>query len=128
MAHTFLYRRRRALLTTCVLLWLTAFAVTHTPSSELPHFSVGDKTLHVVGFFGLGGIFILTLVAYRMATLRRIVLVALAMMIYAGLDELTQPYFGRTADLLDWVSDMGGTTLAIILCESTFALFLKKTT
>lgn len=121
-----LYRRRRVILATLIVLWLAAFTLSHIPGEDVPDFHVSDKLLHTVGFLGLATTFALTLQAYGLPRTRRIVLVILIMLAYGALDELTQPYFHRSCELLDWVSDAVGTTAALLLTE-TLAFLLGRT-
>lgn len=37
--------------------------------------------------------------------------------VYAALDELTQPLFARDAELLDWLADIGGSALGLLLAQ-----------
>lgn len=89
---------------------LVLVLATHYPRPEelLGPNPPSDKTLHVIAY-GLLGLF----VAATLAAAGRwswasagVLLVALAA--FAALDEVTQPFFGRTAEPLDWISDVVG--------------------
>lgn len=86
------------------------FAGTHWP--KLPGIDVPgrDKTLHAVAFAVLTGLLLSVLARQsRLARGWPIALAAVAIVaFYAALDEWTQPYAGRTCDLLDWAADMVG--------------------
>ena len=115
-----LHRHRRILLAITVGLWIVACVLTHLPPGEVPDFHTSDTYLHTVGFGGLASWFLLTLVSFRTRTLPRMLLVIAVMAAYAALDENTQPFFGRSCELRDWVNDMIGTTIAVALWEIAF--------
>jgi len=117
--------RRRAVLAICVILWTAALVATHIPPARVPRLGVGDRLLHAVGFFALATVFWLTLVLYEFRRLRRDVIVVLAMLAYAAVDETTQPLVGRAASLLDWAADAFGACLALVVSE-LLALVLPR--
>jgi VanZ family protein len=95
--------------------WLTLFVGTHWPKPPGLDVPGRDKTLHAVAFAILTGLLLSALT--RQGRLVRgwpIALTAIAIVaIYAALDEWTQPYVGRTCDLLDWTADLVG---AVSVC------------
>jgi VanZ family protein len=116
--HTdLLHRYRRVLLVITICLWIVACTLTHLPPDKVPNFHTSDTYLHTIGFGGLASWFLLTLVSFRTRTLPRILLVLVVMAAYGALDENTQPFFGRTCELRDWVNDMIGTAIAVTLWE-----------
>lgn len=115
-----------------VAYWLTLFTATHVPIDPEIVVPGNDKTLHVVGYSGLGLLFGLTL-AWRLsprprfagkgasapsslpAGLRfRFLGAVLVLAIYAMLDELTQPFVGRTCDPYDWLADCVGMVIGLL--------------
>ena len=94
--------------------WAVAFVLTHIPitprpTGRVPHL---DKVVHAAMYFVicyLGG---LTLRALGKATRPALIAWVLVYLAYAALDELTQPWTGRDADVLDWVFDAVGVVLA----------------
>lgn len=89
---------------------IALFTGTHWP--KLPSIDVPgkDKTLHVVAYAILAGL-LLNVLARRTWPARGVSLAAVTLAIVAiagALDEWTQPYFGRTCDLFDWLADMAG--------------------
>ena len=111
-----LYALRHVMLAVLVALWMTAAALTHWPQlSGVPN--VGDKTLHLVGYFGLAGALWLALYAYRTRLPWRPILTLAIMSAYGAIDEITQPYFQRSCDIRDWYTDVLGTLAAIVLLE-----------
>jgi VanZ family protein len=121
-------RSRRWVLGACVLAWTGALVSSHAPAPRLPEIGVGDKGLHVAGFLVLTGLFWLTLAAHGRRRLARIAFVFPIMPLYAALDELTQPWFGRTCDLGDWLADAVGAACALALAELVGALVFRPQT
>ncbi len=89
----------------------------HIPAPDMPDIGVGDKRLHLAGFFGLGILLWATLAAFGRRRRTRVGLVLTVLPVYAALDELTQPYFQRSCDLTDWCFDLIGAVCALVLAE-----------
>lgn len=121
-----LQRRRPFLVLLCLVLWGGGLLVTHAPPARLPNFHVRDLLLHFVGYFVLGGIFWLCLLAFGVRRRRRILTVLLVLAAYGAFDELTQPIFGRTASVADWAADMAGTAAALLVGEMLVRLGGKR--
>jgi VanZ family protein len=123
-----LYRYRKAILVIFILMWIGAFTATHIPNSAIPQMihDLGHILLHIVGFLGLSTWFILTLVAFNVSPLRRILVVLLTMTIYAAIDEYTQQFFGRGTSLLEWFVDTCAAAVALVIWESIFCLIKKS--
>ena len=117
--HNILHRHRRGVLGVLIVLWVSAFVATHIPAERVPPIGLKDTSLHLLGFLALTGMGLLTLRAYRVGTGRRITLGISLAAIYAGLDELTQPLVGRSNSLQDWIADLAGAILAVLLFELT---------
>ena len=117
---------RRVLLVGLVLLWAGAFAATHIPVSKMPELHASDKTLHVLGYFALGGVFHITLAAYGIGRLRRSIVVVLTMAAYGALDEITQPLVNRCAAFGDWLADLAGAAAAVLVLEAFHTTLLKR--
>lgn len=102
--------KTRTLLSLLVL--ACAFTATHTPPSKEPlPFSPSDTLLHFVGFFGLAVTF-----TWQGTGFRKPLGVAagagryLFLMIYAFVDETTQPFFQRS---FEW-GDLGADALGAL--------------
>ena len=72
-----------------------------------------DKTLHFLAYGLLGLCVAATLVAAGRCDRRSLTFVLLGLVVFAALDEVTQPAFGRNAELLDWVYDIVGLAVGI---------------
>ncbi len=103
-------RIRRPLTAACVACWLAAFAATHVPLRLPPTGPVpsSDKTLHFAGYLGLGLIVLLTLHVRSVRGRRRNRRMVGMLLVYAAVDESTQPLFGRHAAVADWTADLLG--------------------
>ncbi|HVP11621.1 MAG TPA: VanZ family protein [Phycisphaerae bacterium] len=114
--------RRRARTVIWALFLATAFVATHLPppALRLPP-DLSDKLLHVAGFSALG---IMTI--WRMGdvprgiTIRVLALSFVGLVAYGIFDEATQPYFGRTFDLLDWAADIGGAAVGTAIAAGCY--------
>jgi len=104
---------RFALLAYLILLGI----MTHTPAPQIPDLESGvphiDKMAHVAMYVILS----VLLLTSRICGLKRSWLVNLlvAMVLAAGIgaiDEVTQPYVGRSGTLGDWIADLVGIGLA----------------
>jgi len=100
--------------------WLAAlvlaFVATHLPPPDAPPpILKHDKLLHVLGYAVLG-----LLTGWRIAAdclspaSRRFWGWLLALIAYAGFDELTQPVVGRSCELGDWLADAGGAAAGML--------------
>jgi len=121
-----LHRCRYALLSLLVLLWAGAFTLTHLPPPAVPNFHAGDKTLHLVGYAGLASAFGVTMLAFGVERRRRLMLLFAIMLTYGAVDELTQPWFGRTADIVDWLHNAAGVVIAAGVVEGVAWMVGKR--
>jgi VanZ family protein len=121
-----LSRYRKPLLVMLVVVWAAALTLTHLPPRDVPDLGVSDKTEHVVGFAGLGGMFIVTMTAMGLPFRKRILATLVVLPLYAAIDEWTQPWFGRSCDIHDWLADCCGTAAAIVTWELIHALWSRN--
>jgi VanZ family protein len=82
--------------------------------------------LHGVGYFVLACAFWLVLRARGAGGAMRMLGTLAALMLSAGFDELTQPFFHRSAEWGDWNMDCLGATVAILVCELLLKLRRRK--
>ena len=91
------------------------------PESLLGKEAPSDKTLHFVAYGVLGGVVAAAVAArggWRTRTaLELFVLLAL----FAAVDEVTQPLFGRFADAVDWAFDEVGLVAGIGITSAVVA-------
>jgi len=110
------FARPLALLTLAYTLVLVL--ATHYPKPEdlLGPDPPSDKTLHFIAYGVLGILAMAALAARGHRSLRAAAMLLLSLAILAAVDEATQPLFGRTAELWDWVYDLIGlgTGVAIV--------------
>ena len=111
-------RYRQALTCALLLLWTVALVLTHIPPSEMPSPGISDRLLHVVGYWGLATVLAVTMLSYRFRRWRRWVLGLVILAVYGAFDELTQPIFGRNASLCDWLADVAGLALGMLMVET----------
>ena len=67
-----------------------------------------DKVVHLIAFAAL---------AFPLARTGRFGLIPIfiAISAYGGIIEVLQPSFGRSADMKDWIADIAGVALGIVL-------------
>ena len=97
---------------------------THYPRPEelLGRNPPSDKTLHFVAYAVLAAFSAATWLATRRTASRSIVPLAIALASFGAIDEITQPFFRRHADPLDWVYDCIGIAIGIATVVSAVAL------
>lgn len=97
--------------------WAALFTTTHIPMHRLTtNLGSADKVAHLGAFAALAVILATT---WRVSAGRfggRQLFMALTLiMLYATLEELTQPIVGRVASVWDWLADALGATLGLLL-------------
>ena len=97
---------------------------THYPRPEelLGRSPPSDKTLHFVAYAVLAAFSAATWLAARRTASRSIAPLAIALASFGAIDEITQPFFRRHADPLDWVYDCIGIAIGIATVVSVVAL------
>ena len=73
----------------------------------------GDKTLHLIAYTLLGGAVAAAVASRGGWNWRSAATVFVALALFAAADEITQPLFGRFADILDWAYDELGLVAGI---------------
>ncbi len=100
---------------------LLVLTLTSIPNPSVPSVPGGDKAAHAIMYGVLGG-----LAAFALVGIRRPVLAHAAALVgiaaLAALDEWHQLYIpGRSADVADWMADVIGATVALILSALALA-------
>jgi VanZ family protein len=92
------------------------FVGTHLPSVPMPGVSLSDKILHL-GAFSILAMCLLT--SWELTTgplfATHQFLVALVCAVYGAFDEITQIPVGRSCELLDWLADVVGVAVGVLL-------------
>ncbi|TWT99977.1 VanZ like family protein [Botrimarina colliarenosi] len=100
-----------------VFYWLLLFIGTHIPDPQLPGPTLDyDKFMHAGAYAVLTTL--LLIACRRTGASPRLwgrLAVAGLVLLYGAIDEVTQPYFGRSCDLLDWLADLAGVSLAVVV-------------
>ena len=93
--------------------WVIIFVLTHLPPSNLPRVRVPDTAAHFVSYALLSaGLFVsLSLTGLRAS--RAAIIVLLIAMGYGAFDEWSQRFVRRSAELDDWLADVGGALIAV---------------
>lgn len=90
---------------------------THYPEPEqlLGPNPPSDKTLHLLAYGGLGLLAAAVFAASGRWSPQRLAGLATGLAAFAAIDEATQPWFGRSAEPLDWVYDLIGLAAGIVV-------------
>ena len=102
-----------------IIYWTILFIATTLPVENIATFAISDKIHHLVAYFILSALLYLTLIYQRKSktlfTYAPSATIILAS-IYGALDEIHQIFVpGRFADILDWLADLAGTLLGVLL-------------
>ena len=102
-----------------LIYWPVAFIGTHIPSPWEPRGAPSrhppyDKVGHFAGYALLAWL-LMSLLSRRLHPLTAAALTLLAIAAYGAIDELTQPYFNRSADVPDYLADLVGGVVGIAI-------------
>ena len=120
-------RVRKIAWTCCAILWVLAFAATHIPLQRIPKLPGGDEFLHLAGFAVLTVVYGFALAAQGVAFRRRVVVTVVTMVLYAMLDETTQPLVNRHAHVSDWLADSAGALVGSGVLELAIKVWRRTT-
>lgn len=101
-------------LSALVLYWVFMFVMTHLPRVPVFLPPTKDKTAHFLSYGLYGGLLYLAIWSFRPRWRTIGVMVVCIAIIYGAFDEVTQPLVGRSMELMDWVADVLGATVAAI--------------
>lgn len=108
--------------------WLSLLIATHIPGN-IQSFqpSINDKVAHFFTFALLGALLTLTwAVPSGRLKLRHLLWAWLVLAVYGIIDECTQPLVSRSAEMWDWVADVTGAGLGILLAAFIFHKLTNK--
>jgi hypothetical protein len=111
-------KRQKTTIAVLILYWITLNVLAHMTIPQVVYQAkVSDKWLHFLAYLNL--VFLVWFSIYPDDKVRwrnkASWLVFLAVVIYGGIDELTQPYFGRTKDLMDFLANVKGTATGLVI-------------
>jgi VanZ family protein len=99
--------------------WILLFTLTTMPTESIPAMGVNDKLEHTLAYFGLSFLLYLTLLFQRKSVMLKkyaLLFTLLIVALYGALDEFHQLLIpGRSCELLDFLADMLGGVLGIVL-------------
>ena len=125
-AFSRVYRRYRSSVLTAATAAYTAVlvAATHYPKPErlVGRNPPSDKLLHFIAYGVLGTLAAAALRSRGRWSGRTLAALAGGLAVFAAIDELTQPFFAREADPLDWVFDCIGIAGGILLVVTISSL------
>lgn len=95
-----------------IAIWLVLAIITHIPVPQsAPDIRGIDKMIHLIAYFPLG----LLLPNCRIRGCQGGGICLFIIALYGMCDELLQIPVGRTASVLDWVADVAGASVGILL-------------
>ncbi len=102
---------RKAIWISLAIGWVVLTHLPKIPAGpvRIPHL---DKLVHFAGYFVLSSVGLWSM-AVRRFDPRQVSIWLLCFALFAMADELTQPWFGRGAEILDWVADMAGVGVSL---------------
>jgi VanZ family protein len=110
--------------------WLLLITATHIPKVPDPlHFRQSDKVQHLTAYATLAVLAAWVWSLLRPFGWRQALILAAVVAGHGILDELTQPIFGRDADVLDWFADTTGAALGLagfLLAQRTLHRWRSK--
>lgn len=99
---------------TLTIAWVGCFFGTHLPvPAEVSLADGRDKILHLIGYGCLSGLLCFQQLARVPSVAKAIWQTLVLILVYGAVDELTQPWVGRSAEWGDYAMDLIGASLAI---------------
>lgn len=95
--------------------WLSMFCGTHIPQVPQGLAQHGDKLLHFGAYFGLAVLLLTWRLSRQSITFRRVILLWLMIAAYGIFDEVTQPLVNRDAEVVDWLADIAGAAVGLMI-------------
>ena len=110
--------RQKKTIVVSVLYLITLFTFTHIPIPQVVYrANVSDKWLHFLAYMNLFFLLWFSINPDKKANWRKLAvwLILLGAVISGAADELSQPYTGRTCDILDFVADAEGIFAGLVI-------------
>ena len=108
-----------------IFYWIILFTLTTLPAQSVPSVGVSDKLEHLLAYFVLSILLYLTLLFQRKSVLLKnyaMLFTILIVFAYGIIDELHQLMIpGRSCELLDFLADMIGGIIGIIIVKILFS-------
>lgn len=92
------------------------------PSELLGQRLPGDKVLHVAAYTMLGLLVAAVVAARGGWSMRQAAVIVVGLALFGAVDEITQPWFGRDGDPLDWVFDCLGIIAGVLAIAAVVAV------
>jgi len=110
-----------------IFYWIILFTLTTLPTESIPSVGVSDKVEHLLAYFVLSILLYLTLLFQRKSVLLKnyaMLFTILIVFAYGIIDELHQLMIpGRSCELLDFLADMIGGIIGIIIVKILFSFY-----
>jgi hypothetical protein len=111
-------QRQKTTIAVLIIYWIALVVLAHMTIPQVVYQAkVSDKWLHFLAYLNL--VFLVWFSIYPDSKVRwrnkAGWLVFFAVVVYGGLDELTQPYFGRTKDLMDFLANAKGVATGLVI-------------
>lgn len=122
--------KKSVVYTSLIIYWIILLSATSIPADSVPTTGVSDKIEHFLAYFILSILLASTLFFQNKFTiLKKYYLLSTLIIasVYGAIDELHQLLVpGRSCELLDWLSDIGGVILGIIFVRTILKKFLMN--
>jgi len=110
-----------------IFYWLILFTLTTLPTESIPSVGVSDKVEHLLAYFVLSILLYLTLLFQKKSVLLKnyaMLFTVLIVFTYGIIDEVHQLMIpGRSCELLDFLADMIGGIIGIIIVKILFSFY-----
>ena len=106
--------------------WIALIIGTHLPPQTLtaPDVEISDKTIHLLAYCGLS---FLAAVVWRSRFGKFKLLAGIGLLVglsaFAAIDEYTQSYVGRSCDFGDWVFDVIGVAIGLVVFRALLTIY-----
>lgn len=106
---------RMALAALLAAYWLSMFLGTHIHRVPQGLAGYGDKTLHLCAYGGLAVLLLAWRISRGPVAFRTVAVFWLLIAGYGAFDELTQLLVGRQCEFADWIADLSGAALGLVV-------------